>query len=112
MDFLEITSGCTVVKLRKSSDQGGSLEEQANKYLTQNPFLLFDVSNIEFTSMNIGELVNLIGEFDKIWGSALHRIGLLGLNQTGKTIFDRTGLAEQLPNFDSVSEALTEFTGG
>ena len=106
MNYLEVTSGCTVISLRQASSQNGSLEEQASHHLSQNPYLFFDVQGIEFTSMNIGELVNLVASFEEIWGNRPHLIGLLHLSDNGKAIFSRIGLAKQLPSFDSIKEAL------
>ena len=109
MNFLEIQTGCTIVKLRQTSDQKIPLEEQAQKYLRQNPFLLLDVGGMEFSSMNIGELVNLRGSFDEIWGGTMHRIALLNLSDTGKDIFSRVGLTDHFPFYDSLEAAIEDF---
>ena len=109
MNFLEIKSGCTVVRLQQTSEMGTSLEEQAARYLSQNPYLLMDVSGIEFNSMNLGELVNVHARFQQIWGNTLHGIGLLNLSDNGRAIFSRVGLSKKFPDFDSIHAALTNF---
>ena len=109
MNYLEIKTGLTVIQLRVAADQNQALDEQAAKYLSQNPFLLLDVGNVEFTSMNLGELVNLRARFDGIWGDKLHLIGLLNLNDHGKTIFQKVGLSQMFPFFDTIDSAIKEF---
>ncbi len=111
MKYLQIHNGCTVIRLQQITNSNSSLEEQAAPYLAQNPFLLLDVEGLQFTSMNIGELVNLKGAFSKIWEPSPHRLGLLNLNSEGQQVFKISKLDQELPMFDSVAEAFKEFAG-
>lgn len=105
MRNLQIGAGCTVLKVLQNTDQNNSLEDQAEQYLPQNPVLILDVSDVQFNSMNIGELINLYRAFDKIWEAHVHLIGMLHMDTASAKVFKAAKLDERFPLFDSMADA-------
>ena len=110
MSTLNLHCACTVIKIRQSSDFNHPLDEQVEENLGTNPLLVFDVAEVNFGSMQMGELVNVYHRFTEIWKNEPHLMALINLNKTGKEVFGLTKLNDTLPSFDSLEGAFSAFT--
>lgn len=106
MHTLDVDSAFTFLKLKVNSQSGQSLSEQAKPFLTQNPNLILDVEGIQFTSLTIGELVNLHQVFTNHWGERPHRILLVNMTDFSREVFRRVKLNPYLECEDPSGVAL------
>lgn len=67
LECLKVDS-CTVLWLSQTTMDNAPLAEQVEPYLAQNSNLGLDAHGLSFNSMEIGELVNLAGDFHKSVG--------------------------------------------
>lgn len=112
LDYLKVDLACTVIKLAETTDGNTPLVDQVAAYLAQNKYLVLDAEGINFTSMEIGELVNLANDFCKAWEGNACYIGIVNLTSSAATVFSITKLDRIFPRFDSVSAALNHFQNG
>lgn len=112
MTVLQIAGGATIVQVSQLSQSSLSIEDQAAPLLSQNPLLILNVEEISFSSMQIGELINLAKNFDSIWDSRSHSIGLLNLSPRSREIFEKTQLDQVFDLYDSISDAFNRFQRG
>lgn len=83
MKFLNVNQAGMLIQLNYQSSSGQSLSEQCRPYMSQLPYLIFDVENLHFTSMMLGEFASMIKLFDEIWSGRPH--GILLINATDST---------------------------
>lgn len=108
-DSLKIDLACTVIRLSSSRLEEATLVEQAEPYLAQNRYLVLDAGGINFSSMEIGELMNLADDFHKAWAGKACYIAVSNLTPSAKEVFSMTKLDQIFPTFGSISEALDYF---
>lgn len=112
LECLQVDLACTVIRLSQASLDGSPLVDQVEPILGQNRFLVLDAGGINFTSMEIGELVNLADDFYKSWEGKARHIAMINLTPSAETTFSITKLDKIFPNFSSVSAALDHFQSG
>ena len=106
---LQVGGACTVLRLAQVTGDGTPLVDQAGPYLENSSNLLLDADDMIFSSLQLGELVNLAQEFDKRWDGTSHCFGMINLPGTAKRILEETGLDKVFKPFDSLSEAMKYF---
>ncbi len=109
MKMLTIAQACTILHLEVKENTLAPLEEQAAPYLLANPFLVLDVGEVKFGSMQIGELVNLERKFEEHWNGSSHGIGIINLTEQGREVFATTKLDSVFSLYDSLADALEAF---
>ena len=112
LDYLKVDLACTVIKLAQTSKGDTPLVDQVEDLLAQNKYLVLDAEGINFTSMEIGELVNLADDFCKAWEGRACHMGIVNLTSSASASFAATKLDRIFPQFDSVTAALHHFQTG
>jgi hypothetical protein len=98
-----------VVKL---SDVGGSnvpLQEQLAPVLNAVPFIIIDADGIPFTSMMLGEVVNLYMAFKERWGSRPSGIAMIGAPEVTRQVLRIAKLTDKIAIFDDLEQAWRSF---
>jgi hypothetical protein len=109
MKNLTAERSCIVVKL---SDVGGSnlpLQEQLRPLVNVVPFLIIDVDGISFTSMMLGEMVNLYMAFQDRWGSRANGLAMIRAPEVTKQVLRIAKLTDKIPVFDDMEQAWRSF---
>ena len=97
LECLKVDSACTVIRLSQATMDIAPLVDQVKPYLAQNSNLVLDAHGISFTSMEIGELVNLANDFLKAWkGKACH-LAIVNLSPSSQSVFAVTKLNKISP---------------
>lgn len=109
MMFLEIEKTCAIAVLSTTGTSGEPLLEKVRPHLEISPCLLLDAGDINFSSMQIGELVNLVKAFDARWRGQKHGLALFNVSKVSADSFRVAGIIKLLPVFDSVAQALASF---
>lgn len=106
MKTLQVEGAYTLLTLTAHPEAIAPLGEQAAPYVAQSPQMILDVTGIQFTSMLIGELLNLHRRFAAQWQERAHRIALVNVTPTSREVLERVRLTDYLPIFDSVGDAI------
>ncbi|MEE8396184.1 MAG: hypothetical protein V3S29_09030 [bacterium] len=109
MMFLETVKTCAIAVLSTTGTPGEPLVEKIRPHMEISPCLLLDGGDINFSSMQIGELVNLVKAFDARWQGQQHGLALFNVSKVSADSFRVAGINQLLPVFDSVSQALASF---
>jgi hypothetical protein len=97
----------------KLSDFGPStlpLLEQARPFIHATPFVVLDVDGIHFSSMLLGEVVNLYVEFSNHWKAERHGMAMAHVAEVSKKVFQVSRLTDRIPIFESLEEAVRSFS--
>jgi hypothetical protein len=106
MKTLQVEASYIVLKLtdRKSAPQ--TLTEQALPFFALSPVLVLDVDGIQFSSMLIGEILNVHRGFADQWEGNPYRVALVNVTDTSRQVLQRVRLDTMFPMFATVDEAL------
>jgi hypothetical protein len=97
----------------KLSDLGPStlpLLEQARPFIQATPFVVLDVDGIHFSSMLLGEVVNLYVEFSSHWKDQRHGMAMAHVADVSKKVFQVSRLTDRIPIYDSLDDAFKSFS--
>lgn len=106
MKTLQVTGAYALLKLAASPPGGVSLVEQVQPHIDHAPHLILDVEGILFTSMLIGEMVNVHRLVQERWKERAAPIALVNLSGASREVFERTHLVDYFALRGSVAEAL------
>ncbi len=109
MKNLTAERSCVVAKL---SDVGHStlpLQEQMRPLMDAAPYLVLDVDGIDFTSMILGEMVNLYMAFQEKWGSRPNGFAIIRAPEVTRQVIRTAKLADKMPMFDDLEQAWRSF---
>ena len=106
MRFLEIQQAWLVISLAETSSGDRTLLEQAKAMLAANAFVIFDAEGLAFNSFQIGEILNVVQDFEKRWERHPHALGVINLSPEVRWVFERAKVDEVLPIFSTLSEAM------
>ncbi len=112
MNFLGIDQTCTLIRLRQFSEAGAALVEQATPFLQQNPLLVVDAEQITFSSMQIGELLNLHKRFEAHWAGKNHSLSLINVSPHSCEVLKTAKLDQVFHLCDTLRQALDGFSRG
>ena len=106
MRFLGIQRAWLVIKLAEASSGDLTLLEQAKAMLAVNAFVILDAEGVYFTSFQIGEIMNVVREFQEQWGHDPHAVGVINLSPMARRVFETAKVDQVLPIFSNLSEAM------
>ena len=104
--FLGIQRAWLVIKLAEASSGDRTLLEQAKAMLAVNAFLILDAEGVVFTSFQIGEIMNVVRDFQEQWGRDPHAVGVINLSPMARRVFETAKVDQVLPVFSNLSEAM------
>lgn len=110
LECLNVDLVFTILRLSQRTLDSPPLVDQAAPNLAHNNHLIVDLSGIDLTSMDIGELVNLADEFCKAWEGKACYMAVVNLTPAAQSIFSVTKLDRVFQCFDAVSNALDHFS--
>ena len=105
MNTLQLVHASVVVKVTLGSAHADTLAAQLQPYVDLSPILVLDVTGVQFTSMLIGEMVNVHQHFEARWSDRPHRIALVNLTETSRAAFQRVRLDGYFTLHDTLAEA-------
>lgn len=105
MKSLNMTRTCSLVKLSDVENPGAPLGEQLDASLRSSPALILDVDGIQFTSMMLGELVNVLGSLKAVWGANKASMALVRPTTLARQVMKVSKLDQAIPVFDDLESA-------
>ena len=112
MKVLSVKQSCMVIRLSDLGPSDLPLLEQARPLITACPFVVLDVDGIHFSSMLLGEVVNLYVGFTNHWKDQRHGMAMSHVPDISKKVFQVSKLTEKIPIFDSLDDAVKSFSLG
>lgn len=113
MKVLSVKQASTVLRLSDLGTSNLPLQEQARPFIISTPFVVLDVEGIHFSSMLLGEVVNLYVAFTNHWKQQRHGMAMVHVPEVSRKVFQVSKLIDKIPLFDTVDEAVKSFgTGG
>ena len=106
MRFLEIQRAWLVIKLAEATSGKRTLLEQAKAMLAVNAYVILDAEGLVFTSFQLGEIMNVVREFQEQWGRDPHALSLINLSPMARRVFETAKVDKVLPIFSNLSEAM------
>ncbi len=107
MKFLSVVDSATVLRLSDHGDSNHPLQEQIDTFMKSSPQIVLDVDGINFSSMLIGELVNVSLRLDALWeGQRTTSLSLVNVNSFSRKVLETVKLTERIPIYDTLDEAL------
>jgi len=100
---------CVVAKLTDMGNSNTPLEEQIRPLVNAAPYLVLDVDGIAFTSMMLGDMVNLYSSFQKRWSGRPNGMALVHAPEVTKQVLRLAKLADKLPVYDDLDQAWRSF---
>ncbi len=110
MKLLSADRTCSVVKLSDAAVSTLPLVNQMQPVMEASPFLILDADGIQFSSMLIGEVVNLYLAFQQRWQDHRHSMVLVHVPEKSKQVFRVARLVEKVPIFDDLEQAWKSFS--
>jgi len=110
MKVLSVKQACVVIRLSDLGPSNLPLLEQARPYITASPFVVLDVDGIHFSSMLLGEVVNLYVGFNTHWKDRRHVMAMVNVAEVSKQVFTVSKLTERIPVYNTVEDAMRSFT--
>jgi anti-anti-sigma regulatory factor len=112
MKVLSVKQASAVLRLSDLGPSNLPLLEQARPFILSTPFVVLDVDGIHFSSMLLGELVNLYVGFSNHWKGQRHGMALVHVPEVSRKVFQVSKLTDKIPLFDTVDEAVKSFGMG
>jgi anti-anti-sigma regulatory factor len=106
MKTLQLQQAYTILRLTDTLPPRRTLTEQVQPYIPQSPLLILDVDGIQFSSMLIGEIVNVHRNFEEHWKGQTHQFSLVNLSDVSRAVFERVRLTDYFPIYGSLSDAV------
>jgi hypothetical protein len=106
MKILTVRQTCVVIRLSELADSSLPLLEQARPFIMLTPYVVLDVDGIHFTSMLLGEVVNLYMAFSNHWKSSRHGMGMVNVAEVSQQVFRTAKLTDRIPIFDNIEMAM------
>ena len=109
MNYLNSTSAAVALRITQSDAGHGTLLDQAAPFLTLTPGLILDIEGVLLTSMAIGELVNVVKEYQRQWGIRFGGVYLVHVSERNWQTLVTAGLTELIRPFPSADAAWQAF---
>lgn len=100
---------CVVAKLSDVGQSTLPLQEQMRPLMNAAPYLVLDVDGIQFTSMMLGEIVNVYMAFQEQWGSRPNGMALIRASELTRQVLRLAKLGDKIPMFDDLEQAWRSF---
>ena len=80
--------------------------EQAKAMLAANAFVIFDAAGLALNSFQIGEIMNVVRDFEKQWERHSHALVVINLSPEVRWVFETAKMDKVLTVFNNLSEAM------
>lgn len=108
MAILQLRQSAVVISLDAVDDSEGVLLDQVRDILPQSRFLVLNIRGVMFTTILIGDIINVYNLFEEHWKDKAHRMVMVHPDPSAKRIFDLTKLTKKIPIYDNVDDALDD----
>ena len=108
MAILNLENSALVLTLKAISESDDMLGEQVRDLIPRSRFIIFNIKGILFTTILIGDIINVLNLFEEHWKDQLHKMMFVQADPTAKRIFDLTKLSKKIPVYDSVDKAIED----
>jgi anti-anti-sigma regulatory factor len=105
MKTLNATRHCSLVKLSDVEHAGPPLGEQLINSVRASATLILDVDGVQFNSMMLGELVNVLGMLKAKWGESNAAMALVRPTAMARQVMQVSKLDQAIPLFDDLDSA-------
>ena len=105
MNYLNFTSAAVALRIAQSDAGQGTLLDQVAPFLTLTPGLILDIEGVLLTSMAIGELVNVVKEYQRQWEDRFYGLFLVHVSDRNWQTLVTAGLTELIRPFPSADAA-------
>ncbi len=109
MKVLSVKQSCMVLKVSDLGPSTTPLVEQARAFIQATPFVVLDVEGVHFSSMLLGEVVNLYVEFSGHWKDQRHGMAMAHVPEVSRKVFQVSKLTERIPIYDTLDDAVKAF---
>jgi hypothetical protein len=109
MKMFSIKQTCAVIRLADVSGSPPPLLEQARPLLIASPFIILDVDGVHFSSMLLGEVVNLYQAFTGHWKEKRHGMAMVRVPAVSQQVLKVAKLLDRIPVYDTLDEAVKSF---
>jgi len=109
MKMLTIKQSCVVLRLSDVSSSPAPLMEQARPLIVASPFMILDVEGVQFSSMLLGEVVNLYQAFTSHWKDRRHGLAMVHVAPVSQQVMKVAKLLDRIPAYGTVDEAVKSF---
>lgn len=110
MKVLSVKQSCMILKVSDLGPSTVPLVEQARPYIHATPFVVLDVDGVHFSSMLLGEVVNLYAEFSSHWKDQRHGMAMTHVPDLSRKVFQVSKLTDRIPIYDTLDEAVKSFS--
>ncbi len=108
MAILDLENTALVLSLRTVSESEDILVDQVREMIPLSRFIILNIKGIFFTSLLIGDIINVFHLFEEHWKDQSHRMVFVQADPSAKRIFDMTKLTKKIPVYDSVDKAIED----
>lgn len=109
MKNLTAERSCIVVKLSDTGHSTLPLQEQMRPLVNAVPFLVLDADGIQFTSMMLGEMINLHTALQDRWSGRVTGMAIIRAPDITKQAIRIAKLSDKIPLFDDFDAAWRSF---
>ena len=108
MAILKLENSAVVLTLRAVPETDELLVEQVRDIIRESRFIILNIKGITFTTILIGDIINVLNLFEEHWKDQSHRMMFVQADPSAKRIFDLTKLSKKIPVYDSVDDAIED----
>lgn len=108
MAILKLENTALVLSLRAVTESDEILMDQVRHMIPLSRFIIFNIKGITFTTILIGDIINVLNFFDEHWKDQSHRMMFVQADPSAVRIFDLTKLSNKIPVYESVDKAIED----
>lgn len=108
MALLSLQNSALVLSLEAVQESKDTLVAQVQHMIPQSRFLILNIKGVAFTTLLIGDIVNVLNLFEEHWKDQSHRIMFVQADPSARRILDLTKLSKKFPVYDSIEKAIED----
>lgn len=108
MAILKLENTALVLSLRAVTESDEILMDQVRDMIPLSRFIIFNIKGITFTTILIGDIINVLNLFEEHWKDQSHRMMFVQADPSAVRIFDLTKLSNKIPVYESVDKAIED----
>lgn len=108
MAILKLENSALVLSLRAVSESDDMLVEKVRDMIPLSRFIIFNIKGITFTTILIGDIINVLNLFEEHWKDQTHKMMFVQADPSAVRIFDLTKLSKKIPVYESVDHAIDD----
>jgi len=105
MKNLSVARSCSLVRLTDIQQSGAPLKEQVQACVNASPCLILDTDGLQFTSMMLGDLVNVYSALKERWPQGNVAMGMIGASDLTRQVMRISRLDQTISVFDTLENA-------